>query len=128
MKRVVRRLLASAVSATVVFAFVACADEGAPCKTDRDCDTGQICRDEVCGSPRPGGGAADASEPVDTAPACTSDGVFCQQPSECCSGACTRNVCGLVPGGNPTCKNQLETCLTSDECCQPYTCSKGLCR
>ncbi|MFO0736762.1 MAG: hypothetical protein U0270_12835 [Labilithrix sp.] len=129
MKRALRLTLPAVGSAMLVVAFIACDGErGAPCRVDGDCNTGEICRGEICGAPRPDGGTSDADLGSDTGVSCTNDGIPCTLPAECCSNQCVQNVCGPQPGGNPTCKNQLESCLSTDECCPPYSCTRGLCR
>jgi hypothetical protein len=113
-----------------VLAVVACDDRAAPCTVDGDCSTGEVCSgEEVCVALRADGGPpSDADIPAITV-ACTNDGIFCSFPSECCTGQCTNNRCGAQPGGNqPACKNQFDTCLSSNDCCQPYSCTRGLCR
>ena len=122
MKRELASLLVT--GAIVLFAFGACDDTEAACKVDTDCPTGNICREGRCGSPTPEGGAPAP----DAATTCTSDGLDCSVPDECCSRACTDGKCGTpVPPPEPTCKALYELCQ-GDECCQGLTCTKGSCR
>ncbi len=112
-----------------VLAVVACDDGAAACNVDGDCNTTEVCRDSICVPIRSDGGTgADADFP-ESSTTCANDGIFCSFPSECCTGQCTNNRCGAQPGGNqPACKNQFDTCLSSNDCCQPYSCTRGLCR
>ena len=127
--RVLRILLPLIVVGGYVLAVVACNDASAACGSDGDCNTTEVCRDSVCVSIRPDGGVASDADFPDQSVACTNDGIYCSFPSECCTGQCTNNVCGAQPGGNtPACKNQFDTCLTPNDCCSPYSCTKGLCR
>lgn len=120
-----REIACVLVAGTIAFFVVGgCDDTEAACKVDTDCATGNICRDGKCGSPSPDAGtpAPDASTP-----ACTTDGLDCTSPTDCCSQSCTDGKCGTpITPPTPTCKNLYELCQA--DCCEGLTCTNGTCR
>jgi len=100
--------------------------EGA-CKVDTDCPQGTICREQRCG---PVGAEAGAPPPVNdgAATTCSSDGLSCNVPDECCSRTCTDGRCGAPAPAptTPSCRGLYELC--QNDCCAGLTCISGTCR
>lgn len=123
-----QELLLTLVSASAVLLLAGACDGGTEgaCKVDTDCPQGTICREERCG---PVGADASAPAPADAAPTtCSSDGLSCLAPEECCSRVCTGGTCGSaapVPT-TPACRGLYELC--QDDCCAGLTCTAGSCR
>lgn len=82
-----------------------------------------------------GAGSLDAGSPAivaveagyanggdDGALGCSLDGDACSEPSECCSGTCTRGVCGA----GPYCSPPGAPCSSPAACCS-HECALGLC-
>lgn len=111
-------------SAVVIALAMACDDSEVACKVDVDCPQGNICREGHCGPPSSSEAGAAT---IDSGTTCTSEGLACGSPDDCCSRTCTDSRCG-APGAppSPTCKGLYEIC--QGDCCSGLTCTAGACR
>ncbi|MBX3225969.1 MAG: hypothetical protein KIT84_29665 [Labilithrix sp.] len=129
MRRVVRLFVCPAALAFLVVSLaVACGDGAQGCRVDTDCPTGHICRGSLCDLANPEAGVIDAEiAPLDSSgTTCSGEGIFCSQPSECCSQICAEGRCATSPASTPLCRGLYELC--TDDCCAGFTCNQGSCR
>lgn len=119
-------VLPLALAGYLLVASAACDDAADACTADTDCATGQICAGKVCISPNQTGGPDADTATFEAGTTCSNDGVPCTFATECCSGLCQENKCGQNLTPTQTCKQQFESCL--NDCCDGFTCTKGVCR
>jgi hypothetical protein len=99
--------------------------------TTIDSKPGDGTTDGTPGDSPPGDGSVtdtippDAIPPLDGSPplGCTSDGLACTTPAQCCGGTCTGGKCAPL---SAVCKTLGNTCTAGTECCSTF-CASGIC-